>query len=153
MKVVEKIEVAGLARLPARQGFINFWLSEDFLLRELKRVLHLKELYGKSGELKGKKIMVEYTDPNPFKEFHIGHLYTNIVGESLARLFEAQGASVKRANYQGDVGMHVAKALYGLLRVKDLKSAVSKLEKKDIIPKKIEGSSIDVVESGEIQAL
>ncbi len=120
---IKKLKVAG-------PGFINFWLSEDFLLRELKRVLHLKELYGKSGELKGKKIMVEYTDPNPFKEFHIGHLYTNIVGESLARLFEAQGASVKRANYQGDVGMHVAKALYGLLRVKNLKSAVSKLEKK-----------------------
>ena len=59
---------------------------------------------------------MEFTDPNPFKEFHIGHLYSNIVGESLSRLFEATGATVKRANYQGDVGLHVAKAMWGMTK-------------------------------------
>jgi arginyl-tRNA synthetase len=59
--------------------------------------------------------MVEYTDPNPFKELHIGHIYSNCVGESLARFFEVMGADVKRADYFGDVGMHVAKSLYGIL--------------------------------------
>jgi arginyl-tRNA synthetase len=54
--------------------------------------------------------MVEYTDPNPFKEMHIGHLMSNTIGESLVRLFEASGAEVKRACYQGDVGLHVAKS-------------------------------------------
>ena len=57
--------------------------------------------------------MVEFTDPNPFKELHIGHLYSNAVGEAISRLFEANGAEVMRACYQGDVGMHVAKAIWG----------------------------------------
>ncbi len=63
--------------------------------------------------------MVEYTDPNPFKVFHIGHLMTNVIGESLARLAEFSGAEVKRANYQGDVGLHVAKALWGMMQTRD----------------------------------
>ena len=61
--------------------------------------------------------MVEYTDPNPFKEFHIGHLMSNAIGESIARLCEFSGAEVKRANYQGDVGPHVAKAIWGIQKL------------------------------------
>ena len=63
-----------------------------------------------------KRIMVEFADPNPFKEFHIGHLRNITLGESYCRLLEAAGHDVRRVNYQGDVGMHVAKALYGLLQ-------------------------------------
>ena len=58
--------------------------------------------------------MVEYTDPNPFKPFHIGHLMTNAIGESISRIFKFSGAKVIRANYQGDIGPHVAKAIFGL---------------------------------------
>lgn len=106
---IEKIEVAG-------PGFINFFLSKEYLFNELNEALKKKEAYGKGSEWKGKRVMVEFTDPNPFKEFHIGHLYSNIVGESLCRLFEAQGAEVRRVNYQGDVGLHVAKAIWGMLQ-------------------------------------
>ncbi|OHA77308.1 MAG: arginine--tRNA ligase, partial [Candidatus Wildermuthbacteria bacterium RIFCSPLOWO2_02_FULL_47_9c] len=104
---IEKIEVAG-------PGFINFFLSKEYLFGELNEVLKKKEAYAKSFSWKGKRVMVEFTDPNPFKEFHVGHLYSNIVGESLCRLFEAQGARVRRVNYQGDVGLHVAKAIWGM---------------------------------------
>ncbi|MEZ4195010.1 MAG: arginine--tRNA ligase [Candidatus Paceibacterota bacterium] len=62
-------------------------------------------------------MLVEYTDPNPFKEFHIGHLFTNAVGESIARLFMMQGADTKRINYQGDVGLHVAHAVWGMQKL------------------------------------
>jgi arginyl-tRNA synthetase len=58
--------------------------------------------------------MVEYTDPNPFKEFHIGHLMSNSIGEAVSRIIEWNGAEVKRANYQGDVGIHVAKAVWAM---------------------------------------
>jgi len=61
-----------------------------------------------------KKIAFEYTDPNPFKVFHIGHLMANTAGESLARLAEANGAEVKRFCYQGDVGRHIALTMWGL---------------------------------------
>lgn len=63
---------------------------------------------------KPEKIIAEFTDPNPFKELHIGHLYSNAVGESLSRLYEALGHDVTRACYQGDVGMHVAKSVWGM---------------------------------------
>ncbi|MBI2515068.1 arginine--tRNA ligase [Candidatus Wolfebacteria bacterium] len=106
-KFFERIEVVP-------PGFINFWISEEILETELKTIIKSEDDYGQSENLKGKKVMLEFTDPNPFKEFHIGHLYTNIVGESLARILEANGARVKRANYQGDVGMHAAKAIWGI---------------------------------------
>ena len=107
LKILDRVEIAG-------PGFINFFLSQNYLMGEMGEVQKKKEKYGTSVSSKGKKVMVEFTDPNPFKEFHIGHLYSNIVGESLSRVFESQGALVKRANYQGDVGMHVAKAVWGM---------------------------------------
>ena len=103
---IERIEIVS-------PGFINFFFSGRYLLEVLKEINTNKE-YFNIDILKGKKYIVEYTDPNPFKIFHIGHLYTNMVGESFARLTEALGASVIRANYQGDVGLHVAKTMWGL---------------------------------------
>ena len=108
-RIFEKIEVA----VP---GFVNLTLKKEYLLAEIGRILENGENYGSANNLKGKKIAIEYTDPNPFKEFHIGHLYSNIVGESLAKLKEAIGGHVWRCDYFGDVGMHVAKYLWGLLK-------------------------------------
>lgn len=105
---VEKIEVAG-------PGFLNFYISNTYLTSNLASILEKKDSYGYSHTLENKKVMIEFTDPNPLKEFHIGHVYTNTVGESISRLFESQGAEVWRVNYQGDVGLHVAKALWGIL--------------------------------------
>ncbi|MGE5042369.1 MAG: arginine--tRNA ligase [Candidatus Levyibacteriota bacterium] len=107
-EIVSKIEVA-------KPGFINFYLSQKSLVENLNLILQQKENFGQSAILRNMKVMVEFTDPNPLKEFHIGHLYSNAVGESIARLTESQGAEVWRANYQGDVGMHVAKALWGIM--------------------------------------
>ena len=75
-----------------------------------------KEKYGKNEILKGKKVIVEYTDPNPFKEFHIGHLMSNAIGESISRIIEFSGAEIRRVNYQWDVGLHVAKAIWGKIK-------------------------------------
>ena len=61
--------------------------------------------------------MAEYTDPNPFKSFHIGHLMPNVIGESLTRLFDNAHADVLRVNYQGDVGIHVASAIWGMKKL------------------------------------
>jgi arginyl-tRNA synthetase len=103
---IEKLEVAG-------PGFINFFIKPEILLNEVENILKKKKI---DLGLPAKKVTVEFTDPNPFKEFHIGHLFSNIVGESISRLLEATGATVKRANYQGDVGMHVAKTIWGIPR-------------------------------------
>lgn len=108
-------EDSAIAKAEAvKPGFINFFLSNRYLLTQISKIANGKGDYLNLDTKKGKKIIIEYTDANPFKEFHIGHLYTNSVGESFARLQEAIGAQVKRANYQGDIGLHVAKTLWGL---------------------------------------
>ncbi|MFT7507614.1 MAG: arginyl-tRNA synthetase [Acidimicrobiales bacterium] len=107
---VDKMEVAG-------PGFINFSLKRNFFKEEIIRASGLGDDWGKNSSLQGKKVLVEYTDPNPFKEFHIGHLFTNSVGESLSRLVEFSGAETKRLCYQGDVGMHVANSIWGMQKL------------------------------------
>ncbi len=104
---IDRIEIAP-------PGFINVFLKDVALSSQVREVLKDGERYGKSQSGKGKHLMVEYTDPNPFKELHIGHLYSNAVGESLARLYAAIGWDVSRVDYFGDVGMHVAKSIWGL---------------------------------------
>lgn len=102
----EKVEAAP-------PGFINFWLSPQAIQQEFQEISREKA-FGENEDMKGKMVMVEFTDPNPFKLFHIGHLMSNAIGESLARLYEAAGAAVKRADYYGDVGIHIAKAIWGM---------------------------------------
>jgi arginyl-tRNA synthetase len=108
IKEISKIEVAGA-------GFINFYLSREFFTESVKYILNKKENWGKNEILTGKKVMVEYTQPNPFKPFHIGHLMSNAIGESFSRIVEFSGAKTVRANYQGDIGPHVAKAILGII--------------------------------------
>lgn len=123
---IERVELAG-------NGFVNFWLVNDWFLKVLQEILSEKDKFGCNELLKNKKVMCEYTDPNPFKQFHIGHLMSNSIGESLSRLIEFSGAEVKRANYQGDVGVHVAKAVYGIhKRMTNNKIQMSNLEEKPL---------------------
>ena len=94
-------------------GFINLWVTKESLQNELANIT-MDPQYGCNESLKGKTVMIEFTDPNPFKLFHIGHFMSNTIGESFAKLHEASGAKVIRASYQGDVGAHVAKAIWGM---------------------------------------
>ena len=105
-KVVEnenivKAEVAG-------PGFINITLS-DKALWSLANVLPDKYLEGQT-------IVAEYSDPNPFKILHAGHLYTSIVGDAIANLLENAGAKVHRVNFGGDVGLHAAKSMWAIIK-------------------------------------
>lgn len=109
---ISKVEVAG-------PGFINFYLSKDFFASELKDILEKGEDYGEGAELEGKKIILEYTNTNVLKPFHIGHLMGNILGESLSRVLEFNGAKVTRITYQGDVGLHIGKAIWGMMHRKN----------------------------------
>ncbi|TSC75861.1 MAG: arginyl-tRNA synthetase [Parcubacteria group bacterium Gr01-1014_30] len=137
----ERVEAAG-------PGFINFYLSEKYILKELAKAQ--KDLSLTNPAWKGKKVAVEFTDPNPFKVFHIGHLYTNTVGETICRLLEASGAKVKRINYQGDVGLHVAKAVWALKLSYPLERAYatgnSAFETDPVAKKEIEGLNKKIYE-------
>lgn len=95
----------------AGPGFINFKLSEAALAAEIDKV---DANYGSSQAYKNKVVVAEYSDPNPFKVLHAGHLYTSVVGDAIANLFEAAGAKVHRVNFGGDVGLHVAKTMWAI---------------------------------------
>ena len=125
---LEKVEMV--------DGFINFFLKDQSLMSNLHLVCSYSALVNPEVEGRGGKdrVIVEYTDPNPFKEFHIGHLFSNSIGESLSRLIESTGAEVKRANYFGDVGMHVAKSVWGMQqKVQSSKFKFKSLEKKSLV--------------------
>jgi len=101
--------------------YVNFYLNGAVLARlVLDEINEQQERYGKNETGKGKTIMVEFAHPNNHKAFHIGHLRNLITGESLVRILENSGHRVVRANYQGDVGLHVAKAIWGLQKDKKL---------------------------------
>ncbi|KND50726.1 MAG: arginine--tRNA ligase [Parcubacteria bacterium C7867-003] len=110
---ISKIEVVN-------PGFINFFLTPEYYAGRLEE---LKKVKTENLIFSGQKIIIEYTDPNPFKEFHIGHLMPNVIGESISRILEKNGAEIQRANYQGDVGLHVAKAVWSMKRGTDLMRA------------------------------
>ncbi len=98
---VHSIAIAG-------PGFINITLS-DVALAEA--------LFAKPEQpLIGKVVVAEYSDPSSFKVLHAGHLYTSVVGDAIANLLEGAGATVHRVNFGGDVGLHVAKTMWAILR-------------------------------------
>lgn len=107
---VEKVEVAG-------PGFINFFLSRKYYADAVADIVAVGGEWGRNAKLKGKVVVVDHTQPNPFKPFHIGHLMSNAIGESLARLVAFSGADAKRVNYQGDIGLHVAKCIWGIQKL------------------------------------
>jgi len=109
-ELIEKCEVAG-------PGFVNISIRTDRLIREIQRVLNEGLDYGKQLRLARKKIMVEYAHPNTHKELHVGHMRTLITGEAIARILTQAGATVFRANYQGDIGPHVAKSIWGTMKL------------------------------------
>jgi arginyl-tRNA synthetase len=94
--------------------YLNFFLDRKKLAR--KTIIEAtKENFGKKSIDKN-KVMIEFSQANTHKAFHVGHIRGTCLGESLARILEFCGNNVIRANYQGDTGMHVAKWLWGYKR-------------------------------------
>ena len=109
-KIASKIEVAGA-------GFINISIQPEALITQTDKLLKDGVTRLRQGFGGQRKIMVEFAHPNTHKEMHIGHMRTLIVGEALARILTAAGARVFRANYQGDIGPHVAKSIWGTQKI------------------------------------
>ncbi|MDB5254581.1 MAG: hypothetical protein JWL80_647, partial [Parcubacteria group bacterium] len=109
---ISEIKVAG-------PGFINFYLTKEFFQKSIGDINTEGEKFGKGESLKGQTTMIEYTDPNVMKPFHIGHLMSNSIGEAISRLVEWNGSKVIRANYYSDSGLNIAKAVWGIQAKKD----------------------------------
>lgn len=100
----------------AGPGFINLKLKNEILADELAKIIEKPAEYGKSDLYKDQIVVTEYSDPNPFKVLHVGHLYTSVVGDAISNLIENAGGVVHRVNFGGDIGMHVAKTMWAIIR-------------------------------------
>ncbi len=90
----------------AGPGFINLKLTDRTILQNVSADTQPSHA--------GQTVLVEYSDPNPFKPLHAGHLYTTLVGDTIARLIENAGANTIRLNFGGDVGLHAAKSMWAI---------------------------------------
>ena len=111
-KYINKILVIG--------PYINFFINKDILTGiTIKNILEKKDSFGKSALGKNKKQMVEFFHANTHKGVHIGHIRNICLGESISKILDFSGYDVIRANYQGDIGPHVAACLWGLLNMQE----------------------------------
>ncbi len=121
---ISKIEVSG--------AYLNFFIDKSSLSKGvLKEILTLKDSYGNSKDGENKIVLVEYSSPNIAKPFHIGHLFTTVIGNSLYKIHKSQGYNVVGINYLGDWGTQFGKLIYAYknwVNLDDLeKSPISEL--------------------------
>ncbi len=105
---IDSLDNPIISRTEVLNNFLNIRLNDQILIENINQRMN----YG----LRNQKIVIEYSDPNPFKMLHAGHLYTSIVGDSIANMFNYVGAKVYRVNFGGDIGLHVAKNIWSMIR-------------------------------------
>lgn len=106
----------GFSNVEAVRGYLNLTFStSSFAKQVLAAVDEEGSQYGK-GKPTHKRIMVEYSQPNTHKAFHVGHLRNVVLGSAVCNILEWAGNDVVRANYIGDIGLHVIKWLWCYLK-------------------------------------
>ena len=104
LNILDKINLEGIANKIeiAGPGFINIFLSNEFLNKTIQKLVSEKSL----GVLKSKpqKIVIDYSSPNLAKEMHVGHLRSTIIGDAVSRTLEFLGHNIVRQNHMGDWG-------------------------------------------------
>jgi arginyl-tRNA synthetase len=107
---------AGFSRVEAVNGYLNLYFSTaEYARRVVDEAVEEGADFG-AGGAKGQQLMVEFSHPNTHKAFHVGHLRGTILGDALCRILEFAGHEVIRANYPGDMGLHVIRWLWGYLK-------------------------------------
>jgi arginyl-tRNA synthetase len=105
---VEKVEVAG-------PGFLNIFVSDSAAAQLAKQIVEAGDDYGKSAELAGIKLNLEFVSANPTGPIHLGGTRWAAVGDSLARVLQAAGAEVTREYYFNDHGAQIDRFARSLL--------------------------------------
>ncbi|MFZ5365092.1 MAG: arginine--tRNA ligase [Patescibacteria group bacterium] len=154
-EVWEKVEAKG--------PYLNFYFKAEVWAKDFI------EAAGKRQQAAGQKVMIEYSQPNTHKEFHVGHLRNACLGAAIVNLYRFAGNKVIAATYVNDVGLHVAKCLWAYLKFhqgeepaseqtrflgKIYTEAVQKMEKDETIKsevdeilKKLERKDKDIMKS------
>ncbi len=103
---------AGFAKIEAVNGYLNLYFDPAaYSQRVIDTAIAQGADFGRGAD-RGERVMVEFSQPNTHKAFHVGHLRSAILGDGLSRLLAFAGFAVIRANYPGDMGLHVIKWLW-----------------------------------------
>ena len=106
---------AGFSRVEPVNGYLNlYFISEIFSEQVIDEILSDGDSYG-CKQPNGELVMFEFSQPNTHKAFHVGHVRSAILGDVLSRIFKCAGFQVVRANYYGDIGLHVIKWLWNYI--------------------------------------
>ena len=109
----EKIVDENFEKVEAFGPYLNFFVNkESFVKNILEKILNEKQDYGSNDNGEGKNVIVEYCSANIAKPFHVGHLFTTVVGNSLYKLFKFHGYNAIRINHLGDWGTQFGKLIY-----------------------------------------
>lgn len=117
LKATLKIESNMIARIEVISGYLNFFINNEELTKTvLEEVNAKKEAYGTSSVGNGKKIVIDYSSPNIAKPFHIGHLRSTVIGNSLYNIHKFLGYECTGINHLGDYGTQFGKLIEGYKR-------------------------------------
>ena len=105
---------APFTHIQARGPYLNFTVSAVAVAEAVLPDIFHGNYFKEPSSLKREKVMIEYSQPNTHKGFHVGHLRNVALGDSLCRIYLYNGYDVVGANYIGDIGSHIAKCLWYL---------------------------------------
>ncbi len=105
-------------RVIATGPYVNYFFSEAFFRQVLQETT--RPDYGRQDEKTGKPTVLEYSQPNPGKPMHLGHIRSTIIGDVCANALQSLGKPVTRLNYLNDRGAHIAELITAMEEFKDL---------------------------------
>lgn len=127
-EIAQAIKSDILERIEVKNGFINFFLSKNFLIEELKKILREKDKYGLSKIGEGKTVVIDYSSPNIAKPFGIGHLRSTIIGQAIYNIYKFLGWRCIGDNHLGDWGTQFGKLIVAIKKWGIKKFSIEELE-------------------------
>ena len=104
-----------LSEVQVQGAYLNFFVNKEEFVKQIIQNASVDN-YGSSKEGEGKTICIDYSSPNVAKNFHVGHLRTTIIGNSLYKIFSKLGYKVERINHLGDWGTQFGKLIVAYKR-------------------------------------
>jgi len=128
-ELAEKIIKEGFEKVDALGPYLNFFVDKSVFTREtIEKILDQGDSYGSSEDGKGKNVTIDFSSPNIAKPFHVGHLFSTAIGNSLYRILSFEGYNCIGINHLGDWGTQFGKLIYAYKKWVDRE----KLEKEPI---------------------
>jgi arginyl-tRNA synthetase len=128
-ELAEKINKEGFEKVDALGPYLNFFVDKSVFTKEtIEKILSEGDSYGSSEDGKGKNVTIDFSSPNIAKPFHVGHLFSTAIGNSLYRTLSFEGYKCIGINHLGDWGTQFGKLIYAYKKWCDKE----KLEKEPI---------------------